>query len=556
MPEGERALLEQPGAFAPAGNALRAAYTPDVLSRGGETVDLAGIAFEVLAVPGHSPAHLAYHADGCLFSGDVLFAGSVGRTDLPGADWDTLLASIRTLVDTLPADTVVYPGHGPTTTLGRRARAQPVPRGAPRGADCVSERVEDRAPARHARRLPTEQPLWRRVTARSSASARCTATGRSRRRSSRTPRSSSGRPAPARTSCRRRCTRSPTARTARSHCARGDRADLPRLRRARDAPRAAAGEALHDRVDVPLRRAQQGRYREHWQASVEAVGSDDPSRSTPSSSSSTTRCSAGSASPRYHLELNSIGCRECRPAYLERCARGSTPTSTARRGDAREGGNEPAPRLRQLRGEAGGGPARARRRPEDRRVAVRRVRRALRGRPRRPRRPGSEYGLVPTLVRGLDYYSRTTWEFIGRSRTRTRRSRAAAATTTSSRRSAGRRRRASASARGSSGLLLAMEEEGVGTPRRRRSTSSSPSRRLPRTRVVAVGSPSSARRGVSATRTTPAGRSRASSRRRGDWAPRPTVVVAPAARRFAEPGARTRPCPRRAPRQNCPGELA
>ena len=77
---------------------------------GGETVDAAGIAFEVLAVPGHSPAHIAYHADGCLFSGDVLFAGSVGRTDLPGADWETLLASIRSLVDALPAETVVYPG--------------------------------------------------------------------------------------------------------------------------------------------------------------------------------------------------------------------------------------------------------------------------------------------------------------------------------------------------------------------------------------------------------------------------------------------------------------
>ena len=101
------------------------AYAPDVLLEGGETVELAGIAFGVLAVPGHSPAHLAYHADGCLFSGDVLFAGSVGRTDLPGADWETLLASIRILVDTLPADTVVYPGHGPITTLGDELARNP-----------------------------------------------------------------------------------------------------------------------------------------------------------------------------------------------------------------------------------------------------------------------------------------------------------------------------------------------------------------------------------------------------------------------------------------------
>ena len=117
MPEGERLLLEDPGPFTPAGIAVRG-WTPDVLLTGGETLELAGISFEVLPVPGHSPAHVAYYADGCLFSGDVLFAGSVGRTDLPGADWDTLLGSIRMLVDRLPPETVVYSGHGPVTTLG------------------------------------------------------------------------------------------------------------------------------------------------------------------------------------------------------------------------------------------------------------------------------------------------------------------------------------------------------------------------------------------------------------------------------------------------------
>ena len=125
MPDGERTLLEAPeGRYTPPGISVRA-YAPDVLLEGGETVELAGIEFEVLSVPGHSPAHLAYHADGCLFSGDVLFAGSVGRTDLPGADWETLLASIRMLVDTLPADTVVYPGHGPITSLGDELARNP-----------------------------------------------------------------------------------------------------------------------------------------------------------------------------------------------------------------------------------------------------------------------------------------------------------------------------------------------------------------------------------------------------------------------------------------------
>ena len=124
MAEGERMLLEDPAGFTPPGVTLRP-YTPEVLLAGGERVELAGIAFEVLAVPGHSPAHLAYHADGCLFSGDVLFAGSVGRTDFPGSDWDTLVASIRMLVDTLPPETVVYPGHGPTTTLGAELERNP-----------------------------------------------------------------------------------------------------------------------------------------------------------------------------------------------------------------------------------------------------------------------------------------------------------------------------------------------------------------------------------------------------------------------------------------------
>ena len=125
MPEGERVTLEDPNAiFGPLPVLLRAS-SPDVTLAGGETVDVAGIQFSVLSVPGHSPAHLAYHADGCLFSGDVLFAGGVGRADLPGADWDTLMRSIRTLADTLPPETTIYPGHGPPTTLGRELAGNP-----------------------------------------------------------------------------------------------------------------------------------------------------------------------------------------------------------------------------------------------------------------------------------------------------------------------------------------------------------------------------------------------------------------------------------------------
>jgi glyoxylase-like metal-dependent hydrolase (beta-lactamase superfamily II) len=124
MAEGERGLLESPVAPGMPGVALRP-YTPDVLLTGDEVLDLAGISFDVVAVPGHSPAHLAYYADGSLFSGDVLFAGSVGRTDLPGADWETLIASIRALVDRFPPETVIHPGHGRETTLAEELARNP-----------------------------------------------------------------------------------------------------------------------------------------------------------------------------------------------------------------------------------------------------------------------------------------------------------------------------------------------------------------------------------------------------------------------------------------------
>ena len=124
MPAGERDLLERYADFAPLGAPGRP-YVPDVLVEGGETFEAAGVTFECVAIPGHSPAHVAYHADGCLFSGDLIVAGSVGRVDIPGADWDTLLASVRTLVDLYPPETVVYPGHGPATTLGDELARNP-----------------------------------------------------------------------------------------------------------------------------------------------------------------------------------------------------------------------------------------------------------------------------------------------------------------------------------------------------------------------------------------------------------------------------------------------
>lgn len=102
-------------------------YEADHTVGGGEQLELAGLDINVLFTPGHSPGHVTYvipSAD-AVFSGDVLFQGSVGRVDLPGGDWPTLLRSIGTLVDSFPPDTTVYPGHMGITTLGRERDTNP-----------------------------------------------------------------------------------------------------------------------------------------------------------------------------------------------------------------------------------------------------------------------------------------------------------------------------------------------------------------------------------------------------------------------------------------------
>jgi hydroxyacylglutathione hydrolase len=123
LSEVEAAVLARPADYYP-GQAIRP-WTAEVELSGDETIDLAGISFETVQVPGHSPGHLAFYAELCLFSGDVLFAGSVGRTDLPMASWETLVESIRALVDRFPPETVVYSGHGPPTTLGAELARNP-----------------------------------------------------------------------------------------------------------------------------------------------------------------------------------------------------------------------------------------------------------------------------------------------------------------------------------------------------------------------------------------------------------------------------------------------
>jgi hydroxyacylglutathione hydrolase len=102
-------------------------WDPEETVAGGEALELAGLQLEVVFTPGHSPGHVTYAVAGenALFSGDVLFQSSIGRTDLPGGDHATLLRSIGTLLERYDDETVVHPGHMGLTTLGRERTTNP-----------------------------------------------------------------------------------------------------------------------------------------------------------------------------------------------------------------------------------------------------------------------------------------------------------------------------------------------------------------------------------------------------------------------------------------------
>jgi glyoxylase-like metal-dependent hydrolase (beta-lactamase superfamily II) len=102
-------------------------WDPEETVEGGETLELAGMTFDVVFTPGHSPGHVTYAVRGepALFSGDVLFEGSVGRIDLPGGDGPTLMRSIAGLLDRFDDETLVYPGHMGITTLGAERAHNP-----------------------------------------------------------------------------------------------------------------------------------------------------------------------------------------------------------------------------------------------------------------------------------------------------------------------------------------------------------------------------------------------------------------------------------------------
>jgi hydroxyacylglutathione hydrolase len=126
-PELEVPVLQDVNSYTFPGFGPYEPYDPEETVKGGERLALADMDIDVMFTPGHSPGHVSFSiADGLiLLSGDVLFRGSVGRTDLPGGDHAALLESIATLLSTLPDETRVLPGHMGTTTLGRERATNP-----------------------------------------------------------------------------------------------------------------------------------------------------------------------------------------------------------------------------------------------------------------------------------------------------------------------------------------------------------------------------------------------------------------------------------------------
>jgi hydroxyacylglutathione hydrolase len=116
--KGGASLFGMPGEESP---------PPDIELENGQVLKVGTLRFQVLHTPGHSPGGVTFYLaeEGMAFDGDVLFAGGVGRTDLPGGNWDALMRSIREVLFTLPDETVLYPGHGPETTVGQEKAHNP-----------------------------------------------------------------------------------------------------------------------------------------------------------------------------------------------------------------------------------------------------------------------------------------------------------------------------------------------------------------------------------------------------------------------------------------------
>ncbi len=127
VPELERQVLADINSYVIPGFGPFESYEAEHTVAAGDELELGGLTFDVRFTPGHSPGHVTYAVrdEDALLSGDVLFQGSVGRVDLPGGDWPTLLASIESLIDEFPPDTKVFPGHMGVTTLGEERATNP-----------------------------------------------------------------------------------------------------------------------------------------------------------------------------------------------------------------------------------------------------------------------------------------------------------------------------------------------------------------------------------------------------------------------------------------------
>jgi len=99
--------------------------TPDRLLKEADNIEIDGLIFKVLDTPGHSPGGISLYGQGILFSGDTLFNYGIGRTDFPGSSYEQIISSIKNKLMVLPDETVVYPGHGPATTIGEEKRGNP-----------------------------------------------------------------------------------------------------------------------------------------------------------------------------------------------------------------------------------------------------------------------------------------------------------------------------------------------------------------------------------------------------------------------------------------------
>ncbi len=119
--------LEQQGVMF--GYPVEPSPDPDQFIKEGDTVTVGSVTMKVLHTPGHAPGHVVLVGDGFVIGGDVLFNGSIGRTDLPGGDHEQLLQSIKTKLLPLPDETIVYCGHGPATTIGKERASNPFLRG-------------------------------------------------------------------------------------------------------------------------------------------------------------------------------------------------------------------------------------------------------------------------------------------------------------------------------------------------------------------------------------------------------------------------------------------